>query len=327
MTDLSTTYMGLKLSSPFIVSSSSLTSDLDRIRAAEDAGAGAVVLKSLFEEQIMAEASRLDDHGRDNFFPEISDFVRGNTDWAGPELYLQLIREARAAVSIPVIGSINCVFPGWWASYAAEMEKAGADAVELNISPVPGDIEKTATQIENSIVDIVRSVRLKASLPVAVKLGNNHTALFQLAGLLSEMGANALVLFNRFYRFDIDVEKLELTHGPKYSHPDEISEGLRWMSLLSGRSELDLAATTGIHDEIAAVKMILAGAKAVQLCSTLYLNGMEQIGRMATGMTQWMEQHGFESIADFRGKLSQKASDEPEKYQRLQFIRMLVGID
>ena len=327
MPDLSTTYMGLGLANPFIVSSSSLTSDLDRLKSAEDAGAGAVVLKSLFEEQIIADAKRLDDHGMDCFFPEISDFVRGNTNWSGPDAYLQLIREAKSALSIPVIGSVNCVFPGWWASYAAEMEKAGADAVELNISPVPGDIEKSATEIENGIIEIVRSVRQKTSLPIAVKLGNNHSSMFQLAGLLSDMGANALVLFNRFYRFDIDLEKLELTHGPKFSHPDEISEGLRWTALLSGRTELDLAATTGIHDEAAAIKMILAGARAVQVCSILYLNGMQHIGRMITGMNSWMEKHGFSSLDDFRGRLSQQASDEPEKYQRLQFVRMLVGID
>lgn len=327
MADLSTTYMGLALQNPIMVSSSSLTSEVDRIRAAEEAGAGAVVLKSLFEEQIIEDANRPVQEGPSTWFPEISDYVRGNTMWAGPEAYLQLIREAKAAVSMPVIGSINCVFPGWWASYAAEMERAGADAIELNVSPIPGDIGKTSAEIEASIVKIVRNVKEKVTVPVGVKLGPNYTAMLELAKALSKAGADGIVLFNRFYKFDIDLEQLDLTHGPKFSHPDELSEGLRWMTLLSGRVEADLAATTGIHDETAALKMLLAGAHAVQICSALYLNGMERISHILSGITKWMDRKGFKNIDAFRGKLSQQQSDEPEKFQRLQFIRMLVGID
>ncbi len=327
MADLSTTYMGLKLQNPVMVSSSSLTSDVDRIRAAEDAGAGAVVLKSLFEEQIIEDANRPVQDGPTTWFPEISDYVRGNTMWAGPEAYLQLIREAKAAVSMPILGSINCVFPGWWASYAAEMERAGADAIELNISPIPGDIGKSSAEIEESMVNIVRGVKEKVTVPVGVKLGPNYTAMLELARQLSKAGADGLVLFNRFYKFDIDLDNLDLTHGPKFSHPDELSEGLRWMTLLSGRVEADLAATTGVHDETSALKMILAGAHAVQICSTLYLNGMERISHIINGIRTWMDRKGFADLDAFRGRLSQQSSDEPEKFQRLQFIRMLVGID
>ena len=178
-------------------------------------------------------------------------------------------------------------------------------------------------------MEIVRSVKQKTSLPVAVKLGNNYTtALFQLAGLLSDMGANGLVLFNRFYRFDMDLEKLELTHGPKFSHPDEISEGLRLDNpALTAEPSWILPRQPAYTTKPGAIKMILAGAKAVQICSILYLNGMEEIARMVTGMENWMEKRGFASLDDFRGKLSQQASSEPEKFQRLQFIRMLVGID
>ncbi len=327
MPDISTKYMGLNLKNPLVVSSSSLTQKLEGVKKCADAGAGAVVLKSLFEEQIEAETKVIEDGSDMLVHPEAIDYVRQMGMRIGPNEYIDLIEGAKKEVDIPIIASLNCITDRWWLDYAKEIERAGADAVELNIAIMPRSRGVTPGDIEKRYIRIVHNIRSSIELPIAVKIGPYFTVLPDIAGRLREAGADAIVLFNRFYQLDIDIENLKLKPGYRFSNPQEIYTPLRWMALLYDKVGCDLAASTGVHDGAGVIKMILAGADAVQVCSTLYLNGLEQISVMLEELGRWMDKRGFSSLSDFRGAMSKAESSQPEYYERLQYIKALVGIE
>jgi len=327
MADLSTKYMGLDLSNPLIVASCSLTKTLEGVRQCVDAGAGGVVLKSLFEEQIKADAKDLERNLWLSGHPEAIDYVRNIGLTLGPREYLSLIEGAKREVSVPIIASLNCVSPQWWADYAKQIAAAGADALELNISVMPSDIHHSGEKIEDVYLDILEGVKSRVTIPIAVKIGPYFTSMAQMANELCRRGAAALVFFNRFYQFDINIDKLESVPGYRFSSPEEMALSLRWIALLAGRIPCDLAASTGIHDGPGAIKQILAGAHAVQICSALYLNGVNYIATVLEQIEVWMRQHNFASLAQMRGKLSYAESDQPEAYERLQYVKALVGIE
>ncbi len=327
MSNLSTKYMELNLRNPIIVASCSLTKTLDGVRHCADAGAGAVVLKSLFEEQIDAEVKEIEEYSLPNWRPEAFDYVRGMGMELGPREYLKLVEESKKAVDIPVIASLNCISQKWWVQYARQIVSAGADALELNISLMPSDPERTGKEIEDQYFKIFKEVKTHITIPIAVKLGPYFTSMARIANELSRCGASALVLFNRFYQLNIDIEKLELSPGYNFSSPEDMGLSLRWIALLAGRVSCDLAASTGIHDSNGVIKQLLAGATVVQLCSTLYLNGIKHIDTILKETEAWMKNKGFESIDEFRGKMSQMQSEYPESYERIQYIKALVGIE
>ena len=327
MAELATTYMGLPLPNPLMVASCGLTKTADGIRRCADAGAGAVVLKSLFEEQILA-----DSHGREIdtgflWHPEALDYVQRMGLELGPQAYLKLIKDAKRAVSIPVIASLHCVSSGLWTDYVRRIADAGADGIELNISVMLSDPRRDSGHVERIYMDTVESVTHLTRVPIAVKIGPYFTSVAKMASELWKRGAKALVLFNRFYQFDINLDTMELAPGHSLSSPEEIALPLRWISLLSGKVKCDFAASTGAHDANGVAKLLLVGATTVQLCSTLYKNGLGQIGTIRSDLERLMERHGFKSIDQMRGKLSQTKSDKPELYERLQYIKALVGTD
>lgn len=327
MADLSTRYMGLALENPFLVASCSHTKTVESVRKCADAGAGAVVLKSLFEEQILADMHESEIKSEFLWHPEALDYVQRMGLELGPSEYLRLVRESKKAVSIPVIASLHCVTSHLWIDYVRKIADAGADAIELNLSIMPSDPKRSGADVERVYLDIVESVSRNVKLPVAVKIGPNFASIAFMANELWKRGAAALVLFNRFYQFDIDLEKLELKGAYRLSTPFEAALPLRWIALLSGKVKCDLSASTGVHDAAGAVKMLLAGATTVQLCSTLYLKGLGQIGAVRDGAERWMKERGMKTIEDVRGRMSQMQSDKPELYERLQYIKALVGIE
>jgi dihydroorotate dehydrogenase (fumarate) len=327
MIDLTTNFMGLKLSNPIIVAASGLTGTPEGVEKAAEAGAGAVVLKSLFEEQILAELGA-EEQGIDlDAYPEAEAFV-SRTAWEeGTENYLHLIRESKSrAGNTPVFASINCVGTGNWASFAMRIEEAGADALELNIAYMPHSTSLTSKDIEDRVLSTVKEARLSTKLPIEVKLGPYYSSLPHLAKSISKEGANALVLFNRFYRFDIDIGGMKLIRAQPLSTPDEYHEGLRWISLLFQRAGIELSATTGIHDAATAAKFVLAGASVVQICSAIYRGGWKTIGTMVDDLRNLVESQGFSSLDAMRGKLSAHNSGKPDDYIRLQYIKALTGV-
>jgi dihydroorotate dehydrogenase (fumarate) len=313
MADLATRYMGLELDNPIIVASCGLVSTTEGVKRCAEAGAGAVVLKSLFEEQIDLQSKDLV-AGQSWLYghPEAFDYARGMSKELGPRGYLKLIEDAKASGGIPVIASLNCISPEWWVDYAKQIELSGADGLELNISIMPSDPDRTGEDIEKLYLDVLKTVSASIRIPIAVKIGPYFSSFGQMALGLSRAGAKALVIFNRFYKLDIDVDKIQLKPGYRFSSPDEISLPLRWVALLAGRIECDLAASTGVHDGMGVIKQLLAGATAVQVCSVLYLKGLNKIGEMLKDIGGWMSEHNYSAIADFRGKLSQMESDRPE---------------
>jgi dihydroorotate dehydrogenase (fumarate) len=319
--------MGLQLENPLVVASCSLSKSVDGVRGCAEAGAGAVVLKSLFEEQIRAEMEQSGQYTGVMWHTEAIEYIENMGMALGPNEYLKLIEDAKRAVPIPIIASLNCVSPDVWIDYTERIVSAGADALELNISLMPSDPRQTGDDIEGMIYRIVHGVSARVDIPIAVKIGPYYTALPRVASGVRSNGASALVVFNRFYQLDIDIETMALAPGYRFSSPEEMSVPLRWISLLAGRTELDLAASTGIHDGAGVVKHLLAGATVVQLCSTLYRNGVPHIGRIRAELEEWMAGHGFDSIERFRGALSQMKSETPELYERLQYVKALVGID
>ena len=321
MADLSTTYMGLNLRNPLIVASCDLTRSADGVKRCSDAGAGAVVLKSLFEEQITAK-TRTTEQGMWLYgHSEAFEYVEKMGMAMGSREYLKVIQDAKAASDIPVIASLNCISPKWWVDYARQIAAAGADGLELNIAVLPSDAKRTGQEIENVYLDIVGELAGEIDIPFAVKIGSHFSSIAWMAARLARRGASALVLFNRFYHIDVDIEKMELVPGLKLSSPDEISLPLRWIGLLAGRIKCDLAATTGAHDAEGLIKQLLVGASAVQVCTGLYLNGIEHIGKILADFVAWMDKHGFSTVDDFRGKLSQEESEHPELFERLQYIK------
>ncbi len=327
MSELATSYLGLALRTPLIVASSRLTGSLDGLRQCEEAGAGAVVLKSMFEEQIFHNGNAALPEGESGWHPEAEDYVKGLQEEACAKEYLDLVKQAREALSIPVIASLNCTSARGWTAYARQLEDAGAHALELNIAFMPVDSCWTGDDVRNRYYDIVDAVKAAVHLPISVKLGPYFTSLANVARQLQWHGVDALVLFNRFYRFDIDVEAMLPKAGNPYSSPDETTVPLRWISLLSYELEMDLAASTGIHTAIDALKHLLAGASVVQLCSSLFLNGFPILREIEQEIREWMERHRFGNIDEFRGRLQKRPGGNWEATERIQYIKALTGME
>lgn len=319
MADLTTTYMGLTLRNPIIAGSSGLTDSVEKIKQLENAGAGAVVLKSIFEEQIMMEARAM----RTGSTPhtEAADYISQYTRSHNLDQYLRLIKDARESVEIPVIASINCNSNDQWTDFAERIEKAGADGLELNLFIMPGDPRKTGQEIESTHFAIVKAIQKKIKIPLAVKIGFYFSGLANFVFNLSVRGVRAIVLFNRFYRPDIDLEKESMVSGNVFSDPAEISLPLRWVGMLSDEVKCDLAATTGVHDGHGVVKCLLAGARAVHIASCLYEHGPDHISTMIEQLEQWMSSRNYGRITDFMGKLSYRTVQDPVLYERAQFMK------
>lgn len=326
--DLTTHYLGMKLKSPIVPSASPLSEEIGNIRKMEDAGAGAVVLYSLFEEQIAQESLDLDHFttkGTESFAESLTYFPEPGEYRLGPEEYLNHIRKAKEAVKIPVIASLNGTSEGGWTDYAARMEEAGADALELNIYYIPTNPSLSAEKVENTYVEIVKSVRSTVRIPLAVKISPFFSNLAYTAGRLDRAGANALVLFNRFYQPDIDLDDLEVRSHVLLSTPQAMRLPLRWVAILHGRVKADLAATGGIHTAEDCLKMLMAGAKTTMLCSILLKKGIDQIREIEKGMRKWMEEHEYVSVEQMQGSMSQRSVADPAAFERAQYMRALAG--
>lgn len=325
MADATTKYLGLDLPSPLVLASSTISNRVDALEAAEGYGAGAVVLRSLFEEQIESEQTALDDElarGHDSN-PEARTYFPPQR--VGPHDYLRLIERAKRALHIPVIASLNCADPGSWSGYARDIERAGADALEINIYSVEADPTLTSEEIEWRHVLIVESIRAAVKFPIAVKLSPYYTSVANMAARMAAAGARGIVLFNRFVQPDISLEKLAPLVGLNLSTPAEALLPLRWLGLLHGRVDADLAASGGVHDAQGAAKMLLAGATVVQLASSLLRNGVSHLGRVRGGLEDWMDKRGFATLDDFRGSLSQRSVQDPAAYERAQYVQLILS--
>ncbi len=323
--DLSTTYMGLRLKNPLIVSSSRITSTIEDIKKCADYGAGAIVLKSLFEEQFLANPNRLMDQDAKYFwYPEAIEFISQHSKDYGIKGYLNLIKESKQQTNIPIIASVNCVTPHEWPRYCKELVDAGADGIELNVFIVPKDERITSTEIEDLYVKIVEEVRKNVNVPIAIKIGPFFSNGFNITNRLCNAGVNGIVVFNRFYRPDIDTDSEEITRPNYLSCPQEMGQPLRWASLFASRVKCDIAGNTGIHDGNGMIKMLLAGVSAVQVCSTLYINGLGYIDTMVGDLQKWMAAKGYEKIDDFKGKLT-KRHENIAAFERVQFLKQALG--
>jgi dihydroorotate dehydrogenase (fumarate) len=325
---LATDYLGLALRSPLVMSSSPLCEDLDAIRRAEDAGAGAVVLHSLFEEQLTVESHDLDRHlsQHEYNFAEASGYFPEMTSYnLGPEGYLEHVRRAKAAVGIPVIASLNGVSSGGWIDFARRIQEAGADALELNAYFLPTDPLLTGAEVEAMYVDLVRDVSLSITLPLAVKLSHFFSAIPNIAHRLERAGASGLVLFNRFYQPDLDVERLEVVPNLTLSTSSELRLRLRWVAILHGHVDVDLAVTGGVHTAEDVVKALMAGATATMMTSALLHNGVEHLAHVQTGLRAWLEEHEYESVRQMRGCMSSAAVAEPAAFERANYLKVLRG--
>lgn len=325
--DLSVNYMGLKLKNPIIVGSSGLTNSVEKIRDLERHGAGAIVLKSLFEEQLAMEQEKANDQNEYDY-PEAMDYMKAYAEEYTYADFIQLIRSAKVAVDIPVIASVNCVSMGKWTNFAKKIEDAGADALELNISLLPSDMYKTSAQNEKTYFDIIEAVRKQVNIPIALKMSHYSAGLAHLISQLSfTKMVNAFVLFNRYYSPDINIDDLSITSSGVLSRPENISDSLRWVALLSGKIKTPIAASTGVHSGQDVVKQILAGATAVQVVSALYKNGIVYLEEILKGLETWMNEKGYESLEDFRGQLNYVKSHQPEAFERIQFMKYFGGFE
>jgi len=326
MADLSTTYLGLKLRNPLVPSASPLMRKVDNIKRMEEAGAAAVVLHSLFEEEIRHASQQLDYYlmyGVDSFvetagyFPDLEKYNRG------PEGYLEHIRKVKAAVSIPVIGSLNGVSTGTWIDYAKQIQDAGADALELNMYYLAVDPVQNSADVEQMYLDLMREVKAHLRIPVAVKLGYYFTACANVAQRLAQAGADGLVLFNRFYQPDFDLDSLEVLSNLDLSNSYEVRLRLRWIALLYGRVKADLAVTGGVHTAEDVVKAMMAGANVAMTTSALLERGIDHLQTMLADLGRWVEEHEYESIQQMRGSMSQKSVAQPAALERANYIRVL----
>jgi dihydroorotate dehydrogenase (fumarate) len=320
--------MGLTLRNPIIAGSSGLTNSVDKVVELEKAGAGAVVLKSLFEEQIKARVhTSVVQSDASYSYPEAEDYIGNYTKENEVAEYLELIRHCKAKVSIPVIASINCISLSEWLSFAVKIQEAGADALELNVFVLPSDPKRSGDQNEQVYLDIALAIIKAVSIPVALKISYYFSGLAKTTLKLSWTGIKGMVLFNRFYSPDIDIDKFEVTSENVLSSPDEIFFSLRWVAMLSARLHCDIAASTGVHDGAGVIKQLLAGAKAVQITSCLYIKGNGQIQEMLKFIENWMVRHEFKTTNDFIGKMSFKEADNPAAYERVQFMKHFAGIE
>jgi dihydroorotate dehydrogenase (fumarate) len=325
--DLSISYMGLKLTSPIIVSSSRLTSSADNVRLYAKQGAGAVVLKSLFEEQIIADIEiKLEDHPMYFWYPRAADHIKDISKDQGLNEYLALIAEAKKETHIPVIASVNCITAKEWPGFAKRIQDAGADGLELNISIVPFDDTVESLTIEDAYIDIINEVKQHVTIPIAVKIGSGFTNITRMVKRMDNAGVNAVVMFNRFFRPDLNIDDESEVTDNYFSSPVEITEPLRWIGALSNKVKCDLAASTGIHDYTGVVKVILAGAAVAQICSTVYKNGPEVIGIMLKDLESWMDKHHYKNPAEFKGKIL-KGREKTGSFERVQFMRKTTGLN
>jgi len=328
MVNLETTYMGIKLKNPLIVGSSGLTNSVENIIEIEKNGAAAVVLKSLFEEQISHAASNtLSQNEFANYYPEAEDYVKQYTRMADVEKYIDLIKSSKEKVNIPIIASVNCISNTEWIDFAKRIEQAGADGLELNIFVLPSDISKDGAENEAVYFEIVKSIKKVVTIPVALKISYYFSGLAKTVNALSWSGIDGLVLFNRFYSPDFDIETLEVKPSYIFSNPSDLSLSLRWVAMLSNHVNCDIAASTGVHDGRALIKQLLAGAKAVQIASVLYKKGFKEIGSMLEDLENWMERKNFTSLDQFTGHLSVKKTDNPAAFERVQFMKHFSGIE
>lgn len=330
MIDLGVSYLGLPLRNPIVVGASSLTLNAEAVSRCQEAGVGAVVLKSLFEEQIKLDTSGLADSlvSEEQWHSEVFEYMEADIGMRyGCREYLNIIRTCKEAVDIPVIASLNCVSAEWWQDYARQVEAAGADALELNIAIVPTDVVTDADAVQDAYLQIARTACEAVSIPVAVKLPIFCSALPNLILRLRREGVRGFVLFNRFYRPTIDIENMRITVDSQLSQPGELSSTLRWISILAGQIDAQFTATRGVHSGADVIRALLVGADVVQVASVLYRQGVGYTQEMLRELTEWMERHGFTSIADFRGKLSQVNHPRSELFGRFQYIKGLVGIE
>lgn len=328
MVDLQTSYLGMTLRNPLVPSASPLAEHIDTIKQMEDAGAGAVVLHSLFEEQLTLEALELDHHmsyGTDSFAEALSYFPEPDSFRLGPDAYLEHIRKAKEAVDMPVIASLNGASIGGWTNFAWLMEQAGADALELNIYSIPTDIDLSSSEIEERYLQIVRNVKAKVSIPVAVKLSPYFSNMANMAKRFAEAGADGLVLFNRFYQPDIDLEELRVVPNILLSTSYDLRLPLRWIAVLYGRVPVSLGATSGIHTLEDVVKMLMVGANVTMMAAALFHHGVGYLETIETGLREWLETHEYVSVKQMQGSMSQIHVDNPSAFERAQYMRALTS--
>jgi dihydroorotate dehydrogenase (fumarate) len=324
--DLSTTYLGFRLPHPFIPGASPMVDDLDAVKQLEDAGAAAIVMHSLFEEQITAEQlgtiHAMELH-EESFAEALSYFPHPDEFALGPEPYLEQIRRIKAAVAVPVIASLNGVTPAGWLAHARLMQQAGADALELNVYSLATDPADTAAAVESRLLEIVGTVKAAVSIPVAVKLSPFFSAMAHIAQELDALGVDGLVIFNRFYQPDIDIEGLEAVPSLRLSDSSELLLRLRWLAVLCGRLRASLAVTGGVHTYVDAIKAVMSGADAVQMVSALLQNGPAHLRRVRQQMVEWMEEHEYASLAQMQGSMSLLRCPDPAAFERANYMRVL----
>lgn len=326
MIDLSTSYMGFKLKNPLVPSASPLMENLDAMKKMEDVGAAALVMNSLFEEQIIKESTGLHhymEYGRESFAEALSYFPEPDEFKLETETYLERVRKAVESIDIPVIASLNGITTGGWVEYATLIEEAGAKGLELNIYYIPTDPEVSGAEIEERYLEVVREVRAKIHIPLAVKISPFFSAPVHMARQLSLNGANALVMFNRFYQPDLDLESLEVVHHLVYSNSNELRLPLRWVAIMYGKVPADLAVTSGVHTHIDVLKCMMAGANVTQIASELLKNGVERIGDIITDLEMWLEEHGYNSITEMEGSMSHESVAAPDAYERANYMQVL----
>lgn len=324
--DLSTKYLGLKLEHPLMAGASPLVDDLGMVRRLEDAGVAAIVMHSLFEEQITREqisAHRIQDTPAESFAEALSYFPDPDDYVLGPDEYLEQVRRVKAAVGVPVIGSLNGVTDRGWLEYARLIEQAGADALELNVYALETDAEVSAERIEQRVLDMVQSVRRATRLPLAIKLSPFYTSLAHFTRRLGEAGADGIVLFNRFYQPDIDIEELEVAHRLRLSDSSELLLRLRWLAVLFNRNGASLAVTGGVHTGVDALKAVMAGASGVQMVSALLHHGPEHIATVREEMKNWLDEHEYHSLGQALGSMSLERCPDPGAYERGNYVRIL----
>jgi dihydroorotate dehydrogenase (fumarate) len=326
MTDLSTTYLGLKLKNPLVASASPLSKKLEKARKLEEAGISAIVMYSLFEEQIIHESLELDHYltrGSDSFAEALTYLPDGGMYAVSPEKYLNQLTALKKALSIPVIGSLNGVSKGGWTSYAKKIQDAGADALELNLYYLPTDPDLTSSELENAQVELVAEVKSAIAIPLAVKLSPFITALPNFARRIVEAGANGLVLFNRFYQPDIDLDELDIIHNLDLSTSSDLRLPLRWISILYGKVHADFALTSGVHTAKDVIKAMMAGAKVAMTASNLLHRGEQAVGPILSEIEEWMKEREYESVEQMQGSMSQKNVKEPAAFERANYMKVL----
>lgn len=326
MPDLKTTYMGLPLANPLVAGSSTISNNPKRLKALEDAGVGAVVLGSIFEEQIRSEVSDMVATLEAQDSPEAYDYIRADYPMQiGPEKYLDTIRAAKASIKIPVIASLNCTTRAHWISYAHKIELAGADALELNVYDIPHDPDETAAAVEERHLKLIAGVAGELHIPVAVKIGPNYTSMANFIKRVASLKIQAVVLFNRFFQPDIDIERLALKSGMNLSRAQDAGVPVRWIALLREHLTCDIAMTSGVHSADEAIKGLLAGANVIQVCSALYTPaGLSAIGPILEGISSWMDRHQFAQIESFRGRLAEPLDGAKRGFARAQYVKALM---